>query len=197
MSAFSLSNRTVVGALWGETSAVRFVVLALVGSALMTLAAKTQVPFFPVPMTLGTFALMAISAAYGSRLATATMLVYLAEGALGLPVFSGTPEKGVGLAYMMGGTGGYLVGYVFAAFIVGFVAERVGSQSVIKLGAAMLVGDIIIFGLGVSWLGVLFGWDKPVLEWGLYPFIYGDLTKIALAACGVPAVWAVIKRIKG
>lgn len=200
MSAFSIPSRTVAGALWPETTAsqaVRFVVLALVGSALMTLAAKTQVPFYPVPMTLQTFALMAISAAYGSRLAAVTMLVYLAEGALGLPVFAGTPEKGIGLAYMMGGTGGYLVGYVFAAFLVGFVAERGGSQSVIKLGAAMFIGNVIIFGLGLAWLGMLFGWDKPILEWGLYPFVYGDLTKIALAACGVPAVWALIKRIKG
>lgn len=200
MSAHSLPGQTLAGALWPETRAsrgARFVVLALVGSALMTLSAKTQIPFFPVPMTLQTFALMAISAAFGSRLAAATMLVYVAEGALGLPVFSGTPEKGIGLAYMLGGTGGYLVGFVFAAFLVGFVAERGGSRSVIRLGAAMLAGDVIVFGFGLAWLGLLFGWDQPILEWGLYPFIHGDLIKIALAACGVPAAMALIRRIKG
>ncbi len=200
MSALTLPGRTLADALWPETSApqaVRFVVLALVGSVLMTVASKIQVPFFPVPMNLGTFAVMAISAAYGSRLAVATMLLFLAQGAMGLPVFVGTPEKGIGLAYMLGSTGGYLAGYVVAAFIIGYVAERVGPASVFKLGAAMLAGDVVIFALGVAWLGMLFGWDKPVLEWGLYPFIYGDLTKIALAACGVPAVWALISRLKG
>lgn len=162
--------------------------LAIAGSLLIWASAKVKVPFYPVPITMQVFVIMALAATYGFRLGVATILLYMAEGASGLPVFTDTPEKGIGLAYMAGGTGGYLVGFVVATGLVGWFAERGFDRNPFKLFAVMFAGSAIIFALGIVWLGILFGWDKPILEWGLYPFILPDLTKIALAACLVPAV---------
>ena len=183
---------TLAGAIWpaGKANALlRSMVLAVAGTALLTLAAKIQVPFYPVPMTLQTFVVLALGMAYGWRLGAATLLLYLAEGALGLPVFAGTPEKGIGLAYMLGGTGGYLIGFVLAAAICGWLAERGWDRNVAWTALAMLIGNAIIYVPGLLWLGGLFGWDKPILEWGLTPFLLGDLTKLALAAAVLPLAW--------
>lgn len=177
--------------------ALRGTILAIVGSLLIWLSAKIQVPFYPVPMTMGTLAVLAIGMAYGWRLGTATVLLYLAEGAMGLPVFAGTPEKGIGFAYMMGGTGGYLVGYILAAASVGWLAERGWDKNVISTAGAMLIGNALIYVPGLLWLGTLFGWDKPILEWGLIPFVLGDLTKLALAAALMPLTWKLLGRPKG
>ncbi len=168
-------------ALNAMASAVRIVLLTVTGSLLIWLAAKIQIPFYPVPLTMGTFAILFIGMAYGWRLGSATVLIYLFEGAIGLPVFAGTPEKGIGLAYMMGGTGGYLFGYVLAISAVGWLAERGWSKSTMAIGCAMLIGNVLIYVPGLLWLGILFGWDKPIIEWGLAPFLLGDLVKLALA----------------
>ena len=178
-------------------NALRVTILTVTGSLLIWLAAKIQIPFYPVPMTMSTFAVLAIGMAYGWRLGTATILLYLAEGAMGLPVFAGTPEKGIGLAYMLGGTGGYLVGYVFAAAAVGKLAERGWDKNVLTTGLAMLIGNALIYVPGLLWLGTLFGWDKPIIEWGLAPFVLGDLTKLALAAALMPLMWKLFGRHKG
>ncbi len=170
--------------------------LVLAGAFVLTLAAKTQVPFWPVPMTLQTLAVLAIGAAFGARLGAATVLFYLVEGAFGFPVFAGTPEKGIGLAYMTGPTGGYLVGFVVMAAIAGLAADRGWSRNPVKLGAAMLVGEVAMLGLGAAWLAVLFGADKA-LAYGVGPFIATDLVKVALAACLVPALWSVRNRLVG
>ena len=161
--------------------------LVVAGSLVLWASAKIQVPFYPVPMTLQTLAIMVIAATFGMRLGVATVLLYMAEGAFGLPVFAGTPEKGIGLAYMVGPTGGYLLGYVFAVALVGWLAERGFDRDIFRLFGVMFVGDAILFALGILWLGTLLGWDKPILAWGLYPFVLGDLTKIALAASIVVA----------
>ena len=182
--------RPLVGRIIPDEGAARWVAnaaLVVAGSLVLWASAKIQVPFYPVPMTLQTLAIMAIAASFGMRLGIAAVLLYLAEGAFGLPVFAGTPEKGIGLAYMIGPTGGYLAGFVIAVGLVGWLAERGFDRNIFKLFGAMFVGDAIIFLLGIVWLGTLLGWDKPVLEWGLYPFILGDLTKIALAASAVVA----------
>jgi biotin transport system substrate-specific component len=134
-------------------------------------------------MTLKTGAVALIAGAYGSRLGAATVALYLLEGAIGLPVFEGTPAKGVGLAYMVGTTGGYLLGFVMAAGLVGWFAERGFDRNPLQLFGVMVLGDAIVFALGLLWLGTVIGWDKPVLSYGLYPFIVGDLVKLALAAC--------------
>lgn len=188
---------TLIGTLWpaeSTSSAIRFVVLAVVGTALLTLSAKIQVPFYPVPMTMQTFAVLVIGIAYGWRLGSATLLLYLAEGAVGLPVFAGTPEKGIGLAYMMGGTGGYLVGFVLAAAACGWLAERGWDRNAVTTALAMLIGNIIIYIPGLLWLGAVFGWDKPILQWGLTPFLLGDVVKLVLAAATLPLVWKLIRR---
>ena len=203
MTPFAQSDfeaRSLAGLAMPQSRMARIVsvmALALVGSLLLTLSAKVQVPFYPVPMTLQTFALMAIVAAFGLRAGVATVLLYLAEGAAGLPVFTGTPEKGIGLAYMAGPTGGYLAGFVVAALIVGLAVERGWGSNPFKLFAAMVVADAAIFALGLLWLGTLIGWDKPVFALGAAPFILGDLVKIALAAALIPAMWSLVRRIAG
>lgn len=160
------------------------------GVALLTLSAKVQVPFWPVPMTLQVAAVMAIAAAYGMRLGVATLMGYLAAGAMGLPVFAGTPEKGLGLAYMLGGTGGYLAGFVLAAALVGAAAERLPK---IALWPAMLGGLAVIYALGLAWLAQFVPQDA-LLAYGFTPFILGDLVKITLAAV---AIWSLPTRWLG
>lgn len=176
--------------------ALRFVGLALIGSILLTLSAKIKVPFYPVEMTMQTFAILAIAAAYGRNLAIATVLLYLAQGAVGLPVFTGTPERGIGLAYMMGPTGGYLLGFLACSAIVGAAADRGWGASVLKIGAAMLVGLTVLFILGVGYLATLIGFEAAVTH-GLLPFVLGDATKLALAALAVPAGLALLSPRRG
>jgi biotin transport system substrate-specific component len=137
---------------------------------------------------------LALGMAYGWRLGGATLLLYLAEGAMGLPVFAGTPEKGIGVAYMLSGTGGYLIGFVLAAALCGWLAERGWDRRFMTTALALLIGNIAIYVPGLLWLGSLFGWDKPILEWGLTPFLLGDLTKLLLAAVALPIVWRALKR---
>ena len=170
----------------------RALLLAVVGSLMIWASAKIHVPFYPVPMTMQTFVILAIGMAYGWRLGAMTVLLYLAEGALGLPVFSGTPEKGLGLAYMAGSTGGYLFGFVLASAACGWLAEHGWDRNVVTTVLAMLIGNVLIYIPGLMWLGVLFGWDKPIFMWGLSPFILGDVTKVALAAAVLPLAWRVI-----
>jgi len=168
--------------------------LALAGTALLALSAKVQVPFYPVPLTMQTYVLLVLGMAYGWRLGGATVLLYLAEGAAGLPVFAGTPAKGIGLAYMTGSTGGYLVGFVLAALLCGWLAERGWDRHLLSTAVAMTTGTAIIFIPGLLWLGVLFGWDKPIAAWGLMPFLPGAVAKIALAMFTLPLAWRAVGR---
>jgi len=172
-----------------QLTLTRQIALATAGSLLIAVTSKTQVPFYPVPMTLQTLVILTIGMAYGWRLGMATLILYLLEGAVGLPVFAGTPEKGIGLVYMVGGTGGYLIGFVLAAGCCGWLAERGLDRRIMTTAAAMLIGNILIYIPGLLWLGTLYGWDKPILEWGMTPFVLGDLTKIALGSCLMPAIW--------
>lgn len=161
----------------------------IVGAGLMTLAAKVQIPFWPVPMTLHTMAVMAFAVIFGPRIATAIFLAYLAAGAAGLPVFSGSPERGVGLAYMVGPTGGYLLGYLVASWLVGTMA--IGKGIFGRIGA-MLLGMIPIYAIGVAWLAN-FVPASQLLAVGVTPFLLGDLAKIAVIAVGsslLPAAFA-------
>jgi len=189
---------TLADTLWPRTQSstnwLRLTVLAFIGTLLMAISAKINVSFYPVPMTMQTFVVLSIGMAYGWRLGGATLLLYLAEGAMGLPVSAGTPEKGIGLAYMMGTTGGYLIGFVLAATIVGYLGERGWDRNVFSTIAAMTLGTGIIFGFGVLYLGTLIGWDKPVLEYGFTPFIAGSVFKILLAAAVLPLAWKLLKR---
>ena len=199
MSLISGASGSLAAEAWPANAgftqrAVRNAVLAVLGTALLWISAKIQVPFYPVPMTMQTFAVLVIGMAYGWRLGAATVILYLAEGAAGLPVFAGTPEKGIGIAYMLGGTGGYLVGFVLAAAACGWLAERGWDRNIVGTAVAMLIGNVIIYIPGLLWLGAVVGWDKPIFEWGLTPFLWGDLTKLVLAALLVPLAWNVLKR---
>lgn len=199
MFALSHNSSTLIDTVWpdqqsGAARIARYVLLAFAGTIALAISSKIQVPFYPVPMTMQTFVVLAIGMAYGWRLGGATVLFYLAQGAAGLPVFAGTPEKGIGLAYMLGGTGGYLIGYVMAAAACGWLAERGWDRNVVSTAAAMFVGNVLIYAPGLLWLGALFGWDKPILEWGLTPFVLGDVTKLALAAAILPLVWKMVGR---
>lgn len=190
MSTLTNTHSTIAQTLWqGEKALLHNVLLAIAGSIALWVSAKIQVPFYPVPMTMQTFIALVIGMAFGWRLGAITILLYLAEGAIGLPVFAGTPEKGIGLAYMVGPTGGYLVGFVVAAATVGWLAHKGWDRNVFTTLAAMTIGTAIIFAFGVSWLGTVIGWDKPVLQFGLYPFLPGAAFKIALAAAVLPLIW--------
>ncbi len=156
----------------------------VLGVALITLCAKIRVPSWPVPMTLHTLAVMAIALAAGPRLATATFMAYLMAGAAGLPVFSGTPERGIGLAYMVGPTGGYLLGYLAASWVSGVLALGRGTPGQVL---AMLAGLAITYAIGLLWL-LKFVPAGQVIALGFAPFILGDLINIAMVALGARAL---------
>ncbi|MGX1786262.1 biotin transporter BioY [Bosea sp. NPDC055332] len=152
----------------------------IAGVALMVLAAKTQIPFWPVPMTLHTLAVMAFAVALGPQMAVSIVAAYLAVGAAGLPVFSGSPERGIGLAYLLGPTGGYLAGYLAASWLVGMLAR---GRGVLGQLLAMLVGLALVYVAGLAWLA-LFVPVSQLAAVGLWPFLLGDLLKLCVVAAG-------------
>lgn len=163
---------------------VRMFLLVLSGVVLMTVSAKVQIPFWPVPMTLHTLAVMGFAVLLGPRVAVAVVLGYLAAGASGMPVFSGSPERGIGIAYIMGPTGGYLFGYLVASALTGWLAA---GRGVILQTAAMLAGLAVVYAAGAVWLAAFVPADR-VFAVGVLPFLSGDLVKIAvvaLAAAGI------------
>jgi biotin transport system substrate-specific component len=189
----------------GMSRTAQEVLLVLAGTAILAISAKIKVPFYPVPMTLQTFAVMAIAAAYGMRLGVITVIAYLAEGALGLPVFTNTPPAIAGPAYFLGPTGGFLAGFILLALIVGYAADRGWDRSIVKLFAAMVVADVVVFALGFTWLAWFaaipngasgIGAEKAFAG-GVVPFVLGDLLKIALATLLVRAGWTLVDRQPG
>ena len=196
------SNRVLAEAVWeteGTALWVKRAALVAVGVAALAILAKIAVPVWPspVPVTMGTFGVLAIGAAYGPRLGLATIMAYLLVGMLGWDVFAGSSAEANGLTYMMGGTGGYLIGYALAVLALGFAARRGLDRSVGGMAAAMLAGTALIYVPGVLWLGGLYGFDAPILAWGLTPFLVGDALKLALAALVVPGLWKLVGRARG
>ena len=182
---------TLAVELWPGTrdSLIAKTLLVIAGSALLALSSKVQVPFWPVPMTMQTFVVLVLGMTFGFRLASVTGALYLLEGALGLPVFA----KGAGLAYLMGPTGGYLVGFVVAMAAMGYLANRGWARAALTTLAAMLIGDALIFLFGVGWLATVVGGAKA-LTLGLTPFIAAEIFKIILAVITLPLVWRLIRR---
>lgn len=168
--------------------------LAFALTLVIAVAAKISVPFYPVPMTMQTAAILGISLFVGMKRAAFVLGLYLFEGALGLPVFAGTPERGIGIAYMAGPTGGYLVGFLMAAIFAGFMADRGWASSVAKSVTVSLMASAIIFIPGLLWLGVLFGWSVSLLETGLYPFVLGGMFKSLLVGLIVGGAWRLIRK---
>ena len=185
------------GARSGAALWIKRAALVVLGVAALAIAAKIKVPMWPVPITMGTFAVLTIGAAYGARLGLVTIFGYMLVGALGFDVFAGSSAEKFGLTYMMGGTGGYLVGYVLATLALGALAARGWDRSMGRMALALLIGNVLIYVPGLLWLGTLYGWDKPILEWGLTPFLIGDALKLALAAVLLPAVWKLVGRARG
>lgn len=174
-------------------TALRAIVLALLGSSLLTFSAKVQVPFWPVPMTLQSLVVLALGAAYGWRLGAATVLLYLLEGACGLPVFAGTPPMFAGPLYFAGPTGGFLVGFVAAAALVGYLSERGWTASLLRIAVSMTLGHLVLFACGLAWLALLVG---PAKAWavGAQPFLLATLLKTALAAFLIQAGTSTLAR---
>ena len=188
-------QQTLSGAIWPvsskkgiKTFLLRNICLTIAGVALLTISAKIKIPFWPVPMTLQTMIIMVLGLAYGLRLGTSTVVAYLACGAIGIPVFA----SGAGLAYMVGPTGGYLVGFIFATLLLGYLGDKGWSKSYGRMAIAMFVGTVIIFLCGVTWLANLFGFDKA-LTLGLYPFVLAEVCKGVFALVALPTVWKLIQ----
>jgi biotin transport system substrate-specific component len=171
----------------------RDVALAVAGTLLLTLSAKLQIPFWPVPMTMQTFVVLLLGTAFGWRLGAATVALYLVEGALGLPVFAGTPERGIGIAYMMGPTGGYLAGFLAAAVLCGRLAERGWDRDLLRAALAMTMGHLLILFLGWAWLAALIGPQKAYLT-GVAPFYAATAAKTLLAVVALPLAWKLAGR---
>ena len=186
---------TLLSATWptAQKSAVRIVTLVIAGAALLTLSAKMNIPFYPVPMTMQTFAVLVIGMAFGPVLAIGTVGLYLMLGALGLPVFSGTPERGLGWAYMAGPTGGYLLGFIVASGIVGVLAQRGYDRSFAMTLASMTLGMLVIYLFGFVWLTGLIGMEKA-WTFGVQPFLVADVFKVLLAAIVLPIAWYLVRR---
>jgi len=166
------------------------IVLVIVGSVLIALSAQLSInlPFSPVPITGQTFAVLFIAALFGSRRGSATVLAYLAEGAAGMPVFA----NGMGGAHVLvGPTGGYLIGFVLAAFLVGWLAEKGWDRRIVTTIIAMIFGNLVIYAVGVTWLGAMIGYNQA-FTFGLRPFIPGDLVKILVATALLPAGWKLL-----
>jgi biotin transport system substrate-specific component len=204
-----MTNLTLASRLWPEAASsnlVRNIVLAVAGSLFVAGAAQITVPFWPVPMTLQTLAVLAVGAAYGARLGAATLLLYAVEGAVGLPFFAGG-KSGIfdgSVNYLMpAGSMGYVVGFIFAAWIVGKLMEKVWGASYLKAACAALIGAATLYIPGLIWLAI---WAAKVqgiasadllgttLSWGLTPFVAGDILKAVIAGLGVTAAGAVLKK---
>jgi biotin transport system substrate-specific component len=176
--------------LWRRQGALRNTMLVLGGSAVLAMSAKIQLPFWPVAMTLQSLAIMLIGMTFGSWLGAATVLAYLAEGFAGLPVFAGVAA---GPAYMAGPTGGYLLGYLLAVWVIGRLAERGWDRSVPRGTAAMAAGHILLFVPGVLWLAYLFGWEEAV-AFGVTPFIAATVLKTVVGGAMLASFWSLISR---
>ena len=160
-----------------HTQIIKSVIVIFLGSLILAVSAKIKIPFYPVPMTMQTFVVLFLGVCFGYKIAISTVGLYLIEGILGLPVFSNYPERGVGLVYFTGPTMGYLIGFIFASFLASFV-KIIDNYLIIFIKLVIAVSSIYIF--GVLWLGTLIGWDKPVVQLGITPFLLAELLKIVL-----------------
>lgn len=172
-----------------EVSFARKLLLVLIGSLVLTISAKVQIPFYPVPLTMQTLAAIMIGTLFGARLGAATVMFYLAQGFVGLPVFAGPVA---GPAYFAGPTGGFLVGFVLAAGVAGLLAERGWDRKMGTTFALMVIAAAMIHIPGIAWLSTLTGMETAVMK-GSVPFLLGDLLKAALATLVLPFAWKLLK----
>ena len=156
---------------------LKYFFVIILGSLMLTISAKIKIPFYPVPMTMQTFVVLFLGITFGYKIGLATITVYLLEGILGLPVFSNSPEKGVGLVYFTGPTMGYLIGFLSAVFLSGYFKF---GKNIFNNFFKILLSVSTIYILGLIWLATLIGWDKPIFELGAKPFLLAELFKILI-----------------
>jgi len=156
---------------------LKIFVLIFLGTMVLTISAKLKIPFYPVPMTMQTFVVLFLGLAFGNKVGLATVGVYLLEGIIGIPVFSNSPERGVGLIYFTGPTMGYLIGFLSAVFFTGYLNFK---NNIFVIFSKLVFSVSTIYLFGILWLGTLIGWDKPILELGVAPFLLAELFKICL-----------------
>lgn len=207
---FALSPATLAGQITPAVripEAVRFALLAVLGSVFVAVSAQLTVPLWPVPITGQTLAVLVIGMAYGARLGAATLVLYMVEGIAGLPVFA---KLSAGPHVMAGPTGGYIVGFIAAAAFVGWLAERGWSRGFIRTALAQLLGSGVIFAFGVPWLTLFYAGPGAAyiakagaetafgaaLATGFFPFLLEDVVKVVLAACLMPAAWRLVGLIR-
>ena len=168
-----------------QTKLLKYFFIALLGSIILAISSKIKIPFYPVPMTMQTFVVLLIGITFGWKLGVATISLYLFEGIIGLPVFSGTPEKGVGLIYFTGPTMGYLIGFVVTVYLVGKFNY---DNNLIKTFFKLLFATSFIYFFGILWLGYLIGWEKPIFKLGVQPFLLAELFKIIIATLTISQI---------
>ena len=172
-----------------HTKIIKYLFVALMGSILLAISSKIKVPFYPVPMTMQTLIVLMIGVGFGWKLGVTTVALYLFEGIIGLPVFSGSPEKGIGLVYFTGPTMGYLLGFLAAAY---FSGKFVYDSNIFKNFLKLFFATSLIYISGMVWLGSLIGWGKPIFQLGAQPFLLAELFKILIATFAINQ----IKKIK-
>ena len=160
-----------------SSKVLKYVLIIILGSIALTISAKIKIPFYPVPMTMQTFVVLFLGLSFGYKIGLATVGLYLVEGIFGLPVFSNSPEKGIGWIYFTGPTMGYLIGFLLATFLAGYLNFK---TNIIFVFFKLIFSVSVIYILGVLWLGNLIGWDKPIIQFGVTPFLLAELFKILL-----------------
>ena len=162
-----------------NTKILKYLLIIFLGSILLTISSKIKIPFYPVPMTMQTFVVLFLGMSFGYKIGLATVSLYLLEGIIGLPVFSNSPEKGVGIIYFTGPTMGYLIGFLFATFLAGYFNFKV---NIFYTFLKLIISVSVIYILGIFWLGNLIGWDKPIIQLGVSPFLLAELFKVSILA---------------
>jgi len=165
-----------------STVIIKYIFFALIGSIILAISSKIKIPFYPVPMTMQTLVVLIIGIGFGWKLGLATVTLYLFEGIIGLPVFSGTPEKGFGLVYFTGPTMGYLLGFIVAVCVSG---KFIYDNNMVKTFFKLFFATSFIYFFGMVWLGSLIGWDKPIFQMGAKPFLLAELFKILIATLAI------------
>ena len=160
-----------------QTKVIKSLIIIFLGSVILAISAKIKIPFYPVPMTMQTFIVLFLGVSFGYKIAISTVGLYLIEGILGLPVFSNSPERGIGLVYFTGPTMGYLLGFISASFLASYVKLN---DNYLIIFSKLILAVSTIYILGILWLGMLIGWDKPVIQLGVTPFLLAEFFKVIL-----------------
>ena len=196
MISIGIKNSLVEETLFKTGSFLMFkkLVLIVVGIVMLALFSKIKIPIWPspVPINLATLSVLTIGLTYGPKLGLTTVFGYLMLGTLGFDVFANSSAKVNGMEYMLGSTGGYLFGYLLATIALGFLARAGWDRNLFKIVLALIIGNVLIYIPGIFWLAELYTWNKPILAWGLTPFLIGDALKILLAALVIPSIWKFI-----